>query len=99
MKALAAVYAKANGTFTHVRVLIRDISDSWTGNPLKRTRYVQQANITHNGKLVFRTRLSRWTPVDPSFELRLAGGKPGDSMRLIWQDNQGVVRAIEAVIR
>ncbi len=100
MKTLASIYAKSQGSIINVRVLIRDgASDKWTADPTKRTRQIRQAAVFHNGKMVFRAQLGVWTPVDPSFEFHLAKGKPGDPIRLSWQDSMGTTNTVESIIR
>lgn len=100
MKSLASIYAKLQDSVITVRVLIRDGSDDqWTAQPSVRTRRIRQAAVFHNEKMVFRVQLGVWTPVDPSFEFRLSGGKRGDPLRLAWQDSLGTENFVDGVVR
>lgn len=100
MKSTASIYAKKKGGVTHVRVLIRgDVANHWASDPNARTHHAQQAIVSHKGQTVFRVRLGRWTPADPSFEFQLGGGAPGDPIGLTWQDSQGTIQTIESIVR
>ena len=99
MKPMASIYAKKQGDITKVRVLIRDgSSGEWTSDPIKRTFQIRQALVTHNKKIVFAAQIGPWTPADPSFEFHLAAGKPGDSIRLSWQDSKGTTHEVDSTI-
>ena len=60
--------------------------------------FIQNVSATHNGKVVL---AAEWGPAiskNPFLSFRFSGGKPGEKVAVIWEDNKGEKRTDEATI-
>ena len=84
--------AKLKQGFTEVKALIKhpmitkgkDIA----GNVIE-PHFIEKVTCEHNGNLVMSANWGGGVSTNPYFAFQLEGGKKGDSVKLIWTDNQG----------
>ena len=63
--------------------------DDATGHIIP-AHFITELGLMHNGNQVVEGKLSTAVSRNPYFTFELAGAKPGDLIRVIWQDNLGV---------
>lgn len=60
--------------------------------------YISDVSAALNGRPVLK---AHWGPAiskNPYLHFRVAGGKPGDTIRITWLDNRGQTRSDEALV-
>ena len=60
--------------------------------------FIQNVSATHQGKTVLR---AQWGPAvskNPFLEFNFKGGKKGDRIVIVWEDNKGEKRTDEATV-
>ena len=96
------IRAQAAGGKTEVRVLMSHEMETGqrkdASGAIVPAWFIQNVNVTHNGKTVFS---AQWGPAvskNPFLHFRFNGGKPGDKIQVAWVDNRGDKRTDEVAI-
>ena len=71
--------------------------DTDTGKAVA-AHYITQLTFTNNGKLIMVANFSTAVSRDPYFSYRFSGGKAGDTLKVIWVDNNGNTDSIETLL-
>ena len=60
--------------------------------------YIQDVDITLNGKLVFSVECGTAVSKNPFLVFSIKGAKAGDKVGVVWRDNRGASRSDEALV-
>lgn len=60
--------------------------------------FIQNVNVTHNGKTVLAAQWGTGISKNPFLHFRFGGGKVGDKVAVTWTDNKGEKRTDEVAI-
>ena len=60
--------------------------------------YIQEAEVTHNGKQVFSVECGTAVSKNPFLVFSVKSAKAGDKIAVAWRDNRGVTRTDETLV-
>ena len=97
------VKAKLYNDITTVRLKVQHLMQaasevSKNMPPSTDANYVQEINCEYQGKKVLQIQLGPYISDNPFFEFSFKGGTKGETLKLRWNDNLGVVKKYEAFI-
>lgn len=61
-------------------------------------KFITQLTFTNNGKTVMVANFSTAVSRDPYFSFRFTGGKAGDTLKIVWLDNNGDTDELETTL-
>lgn len=96
------IRAQSAGDKAQVRVLMNHDMETGlrkdaAGKPIP-AWYIQQVDVTHNGKQVFSVECGTAVSKNPFLAFSVKGAKAGDKIGVAWRDNRGVTRTDEALV-
>lgn len=81
---------KLKNGFTEVKVIIKhpmQPESNKAGN-ITESHYIEDITCEHNGEIIMEANWGTGISADPFFAFEFEGGKVGDLVKVIWQDNR-----------
>jgi sulfur-oxidizing protein SoxZ len=97
------IRAQLQGDVADVKVLIFHPmetglrKDGVTGQPVP-MHFIQTLTASHNGRAVLEAQWSQAVSKNPFLNFRVRGAKPGDKIKVGWEDSRGEKASMEATL-
>ncbi|MDP3438983.1 MAG: thiosulfate oxidation carrier complex protein SoxZ [Azonexus sp.] len=97
------IRAQVEGDITEIRILLQHPMETGqrkdeNGQALA-IHFIQHFSVSHDGRMLIDGQLNTSIAKNPLFAFKARGIKPGDKIKVSWQDNKGDQRQDEITAR